>query len=536
MYALALVSGVLLLYACTVHHFRSNYKDVNELLYETENLNNKPFLKAHLKNGDVCIMRDTWEVDTVRNVVVGKSVCYDYKRNFKPSDEQPISIDEVLIFETNQQLKKTEIGRIAALTVLAVGNVVGAISCQQNPKACFGSCPTFYINENDNFHYSNAEGFSNAILPSMEYGDIDALNNPPISESIFSLMMKNEALETHCVNEVKLLAYPKAEGEKVYQSRDNNFYLCENKYTANQVLAPEGDITALVSEHDMYERFSSADEQNLNSRETIYLNFKDLRNTDDLGFIINFRQTLMTTYFIYSMIGYMGDRVGDFAADMERNEKGAKMQMDGGGATKAKHSILKELGDIDVYVWNEKNEIWELQGGFHETGPIAFNHQILPLKTHTEGGDLKLKIVLNKGLWRVDFLGLTNIKQQVEALEITPDNIQVEGCENAEALAQVTTPDQYLISMPGDAYKFNFTLPENHTDYELFLYSKGYYLEWMRESWIKEKNLLKLVQMRTTPKMYLKAEAAAYKAYELDMEEQFWNSKIDAKTFSYHEN
>jgi len=211
---------------------------------------------------------------------------------------------------------------------------------------------------------------------------------------------------------------------------------------------------------------------------------------------------------------------------------GAKMEMDGGGATKAKHSILKELGDIDVYVWNENNETWELQGGFHETGPIAFNHQILPLKTRVTGDDLKLKIVLNKGLWRIDFMGLANIKQQVEPLEITPDNILIEGCENAEALANIATPDKYLISMPGDVYKFNFSLPENQTDYELFLFSKGYYLEWIRDSWIKEKNLLKLAQMRTTPKMYLKAEAAAYKAYEVDMEEQFWNSKIDTKTFS----
>jgi len=282
-YALALMISVLFIYACAIHDFRSNYKDANALLYEANNLNTKPFLKAHLKNGDVCIMRDTWEVDTVRNVVVGKSVCYDYKRNFKPTDEKPIPIDDVVIFETNQQLKKTEIGRIAALTVLAIGNIIGAVSCQQNPKACFGSCPTFYINENDNFHYSNAEGFSNAILPSMEYGDIDALKNPSISESTFSLTMKNEALETHCVNEVKLLAYPKAQEQQVYQSRDNHFYLCENNYTATQVLAPEGDVTALLSENDMHERFSHADEQNLNSRETIYLNFKDIENPDDLG-------------------------------------------------------------------------------------------------------------------------------------------------------------------------------------------------------------------------------------------------------------
>lgn len=530
-----LAVGILLMYACTVHNFRSNYKDANTLLYETKNLETKPFLKAHLKNGDVCILEDTWAVDTTQNLVSGLGTCYDFKRKEKSVGEVSVSIDDVVIFETNQKLEKTERGRIAALTILALANVGIALGCQANPKACFGSCPTFYLNEDDNFHYANAEGFSNAILPSMEYGDVDALNNPPITGNTFSLTMKNEALETHCVNEVKLLACPKAQGQKVYQSRDDNFYLCENKYTAAQVLAPEGDITALVRENDMSERFSRSDEQNLSSRETIYLNFEAIENPDNLGFLINFRQTLMTTYYIYSMIGYMGDRVGDFAAEMERSGDGAKMKMDGGGPNKVKNSVLKELGDIDVYVWNGNNKDWELQGGFHETGPIAFNHQILPLKTAVTDSDLKLKIVLNKGLWRVDFLGLTNIKKQVEPIEIVPDNIQSEGGVNAAALAKVTTPDQYLISMPGDAYKFNFSLPSNDSDYELFLFSKGYYLEWMRESWIKEKNLFKLVQMRTTPKVYLKAEADAYKIYEADMEEQFWNSKIDTKTFSYHE-
>ena len=90
--------------------------------------------------------------------------------------------------------------------------------------------------------------------------------------------------------------------------------------------------------------------------------------------------------------------------------------------------------------------------------------------------------------------------------------------------------------MPGSAYIFNFDLPKHNEDYELFLYSKGYYLEWMREHWIKDKNLLKLRQMVEQPKKYLRVEAEAYKRYETNMEQEFWNSKIDTKIFSYYEN
>jgi predicted unusual protein kinase regulating ubiquinone biosynthesis (AarF/ABC1/UbiB family) len=56
------------------------------------------------------------------------------------------------------------------------------------------------------------------------------------------------------------------------------------------------------------------------------------------------------------------------------------------------------------------------------------------------------------------------------------------------------------------------------------------------EHWIKDKNLLKLRQMIENPKRYLKTEANYYKLYESTMEQEFWNSKINTKTFSYHEN
>jgi len=527
-YALAFTLILLFIYACKTQYlsFRSNYTDANELLYDTENIE-KPFLKTHMKNGDVCIFKNLWEIDTIRNTVSGTPNCYDFQRKQKTEGETTIAISDVALFETNKPLNKTERSRMGALTALYVFNAALLAVCLSKPKACYGSCPTFYMNENDNFHYANAEGFSNAILPSMEYGDIDALNNPPMSENTFSITMKNEALETHCVNEVKLFAHPRGEGQRVYQSPENLFYLCENTHKPTRATAPEGDITALVNDNDRHERFSLSDEQNLSSREEIYLDFEDLEDPNNLGLIVNFRQTIMTTYLIYGMMGYMGNEVGDIAARIERSGKGS----DG-----LKNGVLKELGNIDIYVWNEKSEDWELQSGFYETGPIAFNHQILPLQTSANKDDLKLKIVLNKGLWRIDFLGLTNIKQQVEPLEITPDNIEIEGCANAAALAQITNPDEYLISMPGDVYQFNFTLPKEHTDYELFLYSKGYYWEWMRENWLKDKNLLKLAQMRTMPKAYLKAEAKVYKTYEADMEEQFWNSKIDNKIISHYEN
>ena len=58
----------------------------------------------------------------------------------------------------------------------------------------------------------------------------------------------------------------------------------------------------------------------------------------------------------------------------------------------------------------------------------------------------------------------------------------------------------------------------------------------MRKNWIKDQDLMKLKQIVYNPRGYLKEEAKDYKRYESTMEQDFWNSKIDTKTFSYYEN
>lgn len=512
--------------SCKNYYFRNNYNDANSVLHETKNLETKPFLKAHLKNGDICILEDTWQIDTLLNNVTGQGFMYDFNRLQKNQGTLTINIDSVAIFETNTKLLKPESSRITALSIMTGVDVIVSIICLTNPKACFGSCPTFYYNENDNFHYSNAEGFSNAIAPSLEYADIDALKPYKSNHQPFSLTMKNEALETHCVKNVNLLAYPIQDGERVYQSPNNEFYLCQNNYSLLKAEANEGNVVYQLKYPDLNERFSSSDSDNLSTKEELFFTFDETKDVSNLGLILNFRQTLMTTYFIYSAMGYMGDEVGDMFAKIETNQN-INNQL--------KNGIKKELGEIEIYVWDETLKKWEFQNSFYETGPIAINKQIIPLKIKNVKSDLKIKMILNKGLWRLDYVALTNIKKQVKPTEIFPSEIYNKGKLDTTALKDLNNPEKYLISMPGSEFKFNFQLPESNTNYELFLNSKGYYLEWMRQHWIKDKDLLKLNQMVTNPKQYLKDETFNYKMYETTMEQEFWNSKIDTKSFAYYE-
>lgn len=512
--------------SCKNHYFRSNYQDANSLIHETKSLTTKPFLKAHFINGDICILKDTWKVDTIKDMVSGHGNKYDFNRRKLFQGIISFPIDSVAIFETNIKIKDPEKDRITAIALMTGIDVVVGLLCLTNPKACFGSCPTFYVNEKDNFHYADAEAFTNAISPSMEYSDIDALGRHRIINHSFNITMKNEALETHCVNDVKILAYPLKKGERVYQSPANEFYLCSDHYALSYGQANEGEITTLLVDDDRNERFSLADTGDLNSKEEIYLTFDEVNVYGSLGLVLNFRQTLMTTYLFYSAMGYMGDNVGDVFSILETDEK---MRCNFDAAT-------KELGGIDCYIFNEKTNDWVFQNQINETGPIAINRQIIPLHDVPRNSTVRIKLVLNKGLWRLDYISLASIKKQITPAEYRPVSIDNKGQSDPSALSKLLSPAKYLISMPGSEYRLNFAIPESDKDYEIFLHSKGYYLEWMRQHWTKDKDFVKLKQMVYEPKKYLKEEAAFYKKYEYSMEQEFWNSKIDTKTFSYYEN
>lgn len=526
-FSFILVTVLIVFQSCSSHFiFRETYKDANALLTKVNRLDGIPFLKAHMKDGSVFILRDTWRVDTIDNSVTGNGTHFDFNREIISTGNFIITLDSVALFETNLKIVEPEESRIRGLTILAGLDIILGIYCLSNPKACFGSCPTFYQEGNEDFHSADAEGFSNAILPSMEYGDVDALDNPPLTGKTFSITMKNEALETHCVKAVKLLAYPRNTGERVFHTSQNEFVLCKNIYPLSSGFAEEGDITKLLSKRDRTERFSPADGKNLIAKEEIYLTFDNVGSTDSLGLILNFRQTLMTTFLIYSAMGYMGDEAVDLLADVE-NQKFS-------GNSNA--HIKTELGEIEIYIWDETATEWKLQNTLYETGPIAINRQIVSLNGTTSGDRVKLKLIVNKGLWRFDYAALTNIKGKVAPVELSPDNLLNKGLPDEAAFSNLIDSEKYLLSMPGSEYKLSFTLPDAGHDYELFIYSKGYYLIWMRQNWYQQKNLSALQMMIYEPAKYLKSVTDEYKRYEKTMEADFWNSRINTKKFSYYEN
>jgi hypothetical protein len=192
------------------------------------------YLKVHMNSGELYVL-SSWEIFEARKIIEGTGTYLDVNRkpvtknpsefqSAKPAANAPTSkftipYEEILLVETNYLGNNPG---VATLVIASVITVPIAIACLTNPKSCFGSCPTFYVQDSENEKLL-AEGFSSSISQSMEETDVDLLDFP-FAQGPVEITMKNEALETHMVKSVSLIACEREPGNSVIQGTDETFY------------------------------------------------------------------------------------------------------------------------------------------------------------------------------------------------------------------------------------------------------------------------------------------------------------------------
>jgi len=465
-----------------------------------------PYLKVHMKNGYVYVLNN-WVNDNKDNIVYGDGVLYNEERDSLKTGEFIVGMDSVSLLETNV-LKPS--GAQTALTIFAGITAAITVACIMNPKACFGSCPTFYVEDDSGLHL-RAEGFSSSIAPSMEATDIDALYRAAKGGEEFHLEMRNEALETHVVRKADLIAVPKGKGSRVFADNNGNFW--ESKTIIPPVLAntEEGDAVKLLGSFDEKEWFSKSDSNYLGTKEIIELEFKNVPNSKK-GIVIGCRQTLLSTYLLYQALAYMGNNTGYWLSLMERQ----KIKIN-------ENAMSKIMGGIEVLTQDSSGN-WNINGVLDEQGPLADDLHLIPLNKSL-GKNLKVRLRMTKGNWRIDYTALALDLMQRDPIRIKPNEVLKEGIPDKESLSLLCDSTKVLITLPGDNYTLNYKIPNNAENYELFLESRGYYLEWIRKEWQQEGNTFYLTQMLMDPENALKRLAPEFKSVESKMEESFWRSR-----------
>ncbi len=70
-----------------------------------------------------------------------------------------------------------------------------------------------------------------------------------------------------------------------------------------------------------------------------------------------------------------------------------------------------------------------------------------------------------------------------------------------------------------------YDLPADGEGLEFFLEARGFYLEWMRQSWLAEESDWKLGKLFTRPATALRDLAPSYRELEPRIEAMFWESR-----------
>jgi hypothetical protein len=458
------------------------------------------WLKVHMHNGDVYVFRG-WRVDEAAGTVTGTGDHHDPNRNILRSGTLTVALADVALLESNKVERE-----FSGLGVLVVLSAAVTIACLTNPKACFGSCPTFYVGEPAGRPI--AEGFSSSIAPSLEASDVDALWFESPSDGRFVLTVTNEALETHVIRRIELMAASRPSNGRVVADPDGVLYQAHDLRPAARCRDAAGDCTGALAAADGIERSSAANERDLATREVIELAFPD-PGPGPHALVIGGRQSFLSTFLLYQILGWMGRDAGAYLAALERGDADLLSQLE---------SFHDLLGAVEVQFLD--GATWRTAGSFDETGPIATDVQLVPLPPGVSPERLRLR--LTQGHWRIDFVALARLGDRVEPIVLQPSDVE---SPVADASDRLRSPGDVLVSLPGDRHVLEFELPEAAGELELFIRSRGYYLEWMRKEWLEEENPAAVALTLAYPGLMMRMLAPAFKEVEPTLEDTFWKSR-----------
>jgi hypothetical protein len=467
-------------------------------------------LKAHLRSGELVVLH-SWRLTDAGRSLEGQGSRYSAMRQPLATGAISLRVDEIALLETES---RETVSQLAMLGLSALTLFFGTLSgiCLADPKSCFGSCPTFYLE--DDPERPRAEGFSASIARSLEAPDVDRLSDARPTAGRLSLWMRNEALETQAVRRVRLLSVPHPPGERVYATRDGAFLGVGPLAAPDACRRPEGDCRAEFARDDGRERISLTDPNDLATREELELSFRD--SPRRAAIVIHARQSLLTTFLFYQTLAYMGRSTGEWLAALEQG---------GAGRSAAVLSMGQLLGGIEVSV-AEADGPWTAVGRFDEAGPIAGDAQIIPLPPRRSAGPLRVRLGLAQGHWRIDQVAVAALGASHEARAVELVAVEHAGQADPEALRALLNEERHLVTLPGDAYRLAFVLPPEAEGSELFLESEGYYYEWMRAEWLREEDPAMVALIVDHPEQALRRLAPAFKAQEAGAERTFWNSRF----------
>ena len=433
-------------------------------------------IRVHLSNGHTYLFPDgaLFSPEEVQGAGQGFDLnLYEIKND----SFVVLSLEDVAAVEYLSQTTDA----FASIAVSLISTSLAAIGTAGLLIAIFGSCPTVYVAEADTFSSTTeAELFANSIVPLFEMRDIDRLSATPDTAGIVRLQLRNEALETHYINHLELLEVQHDRDEvPVSHELGKMLILGDVSPIPYAVDRSSRDLSAWLTDADSL--FYSASPELMNSSaDQDMFDYIDLAagssDSDSVALYLRLRNSLLTTVFMYD---YMLDAQGANSIDWMANTLNSI-----GGAVKLGHFYEDYMG-LEVQQWNGTD--YQTVHRIEHVGPIAWDHVAIPFEPSPDDS-VKLRLRFLKDAWRIDQAALaTEIRW--EDYNILPLK-NVTGVQQEQATTirqQLELPDEsYFTTFPGQQFELTFQTLDTTGHSTYFIAAQGYYIEWIRGSWIRD--------------------------------------------------
>ncbi|HEV8495819.1 MAG TPA: hypothetical protein VGQ56_03090 [Gemmatimonadaceae bacterium] len=485
-------------------------------------------VKAHLIDGSTVIFRRGASIGYV--AVEGDGVRYPFLQAAPSRTVSRVPFDSIVGLETfeGKQLVAQSLVVSAAATAVTAVATVGLL------KALFGSCPTVYADTGTG-PVLEAEGFSYAIAPLLEQRDVDALHARPDSDGVIRLELRNEALETHYINNIELIAVPHRVGSRVVPDQNDRVLIVEGLRPLSAAHDRAGrDMLPVLSAPDG-QLFASATATVSSAREGdlddwLDIEARDLPPGDSVAVVLRLRNSLLNTVLLYE--GMLGGRDAPGWLDVHLQRISSAIDL--------AEWYTRTMGlrvSVDGAPRSANGDLWHAR--LSDVGPIAFRDVAIVLpRPSRDARSVRVRLRFVADNWRIDYAGVASTMSRPTSKMIplsrvvvhTPDSSSSTFNDTAAVAALREADGRYLETMPGQRMMLEFAATAQATSQgtttTYLIAWQGWYREWVRGAWLAAP--VRTVAWTPGDGAMLTA-LRRWQSHQVEMERAFYSTRIPVR-------
>jgi hypothetical protein len=434
-------------------------------------------VRAHLVDGGMVVFADGLAVDGAHARGAGRR--FDaFRRELGAS--QGVPLDSVLGFEVYRR----EVNPLRTLVYAPATLAASAIGTLALGVILFGSCPTVYA-DSAGVPTLQAESFSYSIAPLLAKRDVDRMTVVPDAAGRIRLAVRNEALETHHLDHMEVVELRHRADELALPSPRGGALAASDLAADAVVTDGDGrDVSAAVAGVDSL-AFSTS--RALLDRaiaggpteDHLVISVPRRPGRDSVALVLRARSSLLTTSVLYEHL--MG-RQGALALDWM-------------GEDLARIAPLAALGtwygrNFGMRVEVQEGAGWRRVIRLMDFGPTAWRTVGVALPAVRGNGDsVRVRLTFAADAFRVDQLALAHGARRLEQRRIPIARAAgADGRPRADVAAMLARADDREVEThPGDQFWLEFDAGPGAPRTRTFLFAaQGYYVEWLRPSWMRD--------------------------------------------------